>query len=258
MTELHRPATVTQVVELLAEHPGARLMGGGTTLVQRVHDGLRLAHVVSLERVDALWGVDVRPGCVVLGAATPLAVVLEHAGLDAAPMVREALAAIGSPQSRNRATLGGEVACQGELTTALLALDARVHIRSARGARVARVDALGLNPMELITHIEVPHHGTPWMYRRVAWRKALAPAHLVVAATVALQGGLVTEACVAVGGEGVLSFRLPVMEASVVGAPPQGQRARRLHNDVEWDDRLAPWRSRAAEKVLGAWLDDLG
>ena len=258
MTELHRPTTVTQVVELLAEHPGARPMAGGTSLVQWVHEGLRLAHVVSLERVDTLWGVEARPGCVVLGAATPLAVVLEHAALDAAPMVREALAGVGSPQSRNRATLGGQVACQGELTTALLALDARVHIRSARGTRVAGIDALGLSPMELITHVEVRHHGAAWMHRRVAWRKALAPAHLVIAATVELQGGLVTEARVAVGGDGVLSFRSPVMEASLVGAPPQGQRARLLHDDIAWDDRLASWRARAAEKVLGAWLDDLG
>lgn len=255
-TEVHRPSDLEQAVALLAQHPGARALAGGTTLVQQVHRGLRLAHVVSLEGVDALWGVAELEHTLRIGAATPMAVVLKHAATP--PLLVAALQGVGSPQSRNRATVGGDVVCQGELTTALMALDARVHIRSAQDTRVAPVEEPGLNPMELVTHIEVPVHGDAWLYRRVSTRQALAPADLLVAASASLHQGRVAQARVAVGGHGVLSFRSPMVEASLVGMAPDGQRAALLHNDVQWPDRLAGWRLRAAKNVLRAWLDSLG
>ena len=257
MSEIHRPRTLESALGLLVDHPGARALAGGTTLVPQVHRGLRVAHVVSLEGVDALWGVDERAHSLAIGAAAPLSAVLDHEALDHAPLLVEALIAVGSPQHRNRATLGGEVVCNGEVCTALMALDARIHVSGPGGPREATVDALELLPTELVTSIEVPQHGDTWCYRRVAWREALAPAQLILAATLNLQDGIVGDARVAVGGEGVLSYRSALVEASLAGSAPVGRRAELLHNDVGWDDPRAAWRLRAAKNLLRTWLDAL-
>ena len=96
---------------------------------------------------------------------------MRQAALERSPLVARALAAArpGGParrarRDRSRGTVGGSVAHadpNAELPVALAALDARFHVRSARGERVIEELFTGpletaLEPGELLTAIEVP------------------------------------------------------------------------------------------------------
>jgi CO/xanthine dehydrogenase FAD-binding subunit len=82
------------------------------------------------------------------------------------PLLAEAARHVGHPQIRARGTVCGSVAHAdpaAELPVALAALDARFHVRSARGPRTLAADEVfvsflttALEPDELLVEIEVP------------------------------------------------------------------------------------------------------
>jgi carbon-monoxide dehydrogenase medium subunit len=139
--EYHAPATVDEVVGLLAElGDSAKVLAGGQSLVPML--AMRLAifeHLVDLRRVDELRTIERRNGHLWIGAGTTQAVIeasVEIAG--AVPLLARATPFIGHFQIRNRGTLGGSLAHAdpaAEYPAVALALDAEVEARSPRGAR---------------------------------------------------------------------------------------------------------------------------
>ena len=146
------------------------LLAGGQSLVPLLN--LRLARpalVVDLNGIDSLAHVGRDDaGALRLGAMTRQAAVQRSVLVSERwPLLHQAVLLAGHPQTRSRGTIGGSVAHAdpaAELPAALLALDARFHVRSASsGTRSvpARDFFLGplttaLGPGELLVEIEVP------------------------------------------------------------------------------------------------------
>lgn len=155
------PDTVDEVLDLLAEHGDeAKLLAGGQSLVPLLNFRLiRPARLVDLNRVRGLGYLDGGR----IGAMTRGREVERTATI---PLLRRALRFSGHPQIRNRGTVGGSCAHAdpaSELPCALLALDARFRIRSARGERVVAAEdfflgtfTTALAPEELLVEIEIP------------------------------------------------------------------------------------------------------
>jgi xanthine dehydrogenase YagS FAD-binding subunit len=104
-----RPRTVPEAVRLLADHPGAEVIAGGTDLVTLMRDGIRTpTHLVDINGLD-LDRVSWMPGGGVrIGALCRNSIVDPE--LDRAyPVLGTALRAGASPQIRNRATFGGNL-----------------------------------------------------------------------------------------------------------------------------------------------------
>lgn len=167
--EYAAPGSVAEAVSVLAEHgDAARPLAGGQSLVPML--AMRLARprvLVSLKRLDELAGIRRQNGALVLGAMTRQREVEESAEAAAAcPLLAEAIALVGHPTIRSRGTVGGSIAHAdpaAELPAVLVALDGRVRLRSARGAReMAAADFLqgimttAAQPEELLTEIELP------------------------------------------------------------------------------------------------------
>jgi CO/xanthine dehydrogenase FAD-binding subunit len=144
-------------------------LAGGQSLLPLLN--LRVARpavILDLNRVSELDYLQVgQDGALRIGALTRQSVV-ERSSVVARgwPLLGQAVRFVGHRQTRSRGTVGGSVAHAdptAELPTALLALDARVHVRSASGARIvaARDFVLGplttaLEPGELLVEVEVP------------------------------------------------------------------------------------------------------
>lgn len=167
--DYERPARLPDALQLLAERgQDARLLAGGASLVPLLK--LRLASpqlLIDIGRLQGLDGVQERDGGLAIGSLT------RHADLSRDPEVRSRLplltdvaGQIGDPQVRNMGTVGGAAAeadPAGDWGPGLLALEAEVHARSARGERTIPagdffVDAFttALAPDELIDTIFVP------------------------------------------------------------------------------------------------------
>ena len=160
------PRTLDDALATLGED--ARVLAGGQSLVPMMNFRIaRPERLVDLNRIDALSYVQADDGALRVGAMTRQA-TLERSDVVARgwPLLRQAVRLVGHPQIRTRGTVGGSVAHAdpaAELPVALTALDARFHVRSARGAR--RLDAgelfvfhlsTNLEPDEILVEIEVP------------------------------------------------------------------------------------------------------
>ncbi len=130
-----RPRTLDDAVRALSR-PGAHVYAGGTDLLVALGAGAAWARDVR-ELVDIKSLTEAR-GIVQHGSAIRVGALVTAAELATsklvqreAPVLAEAAAATSAPALRGRGTVGGNIVTPhpaGDVTTALLALDARVEV----------------------------------------------------------------------------------------------------------------------------------
>ncbi len=163
------PASLDEALRLLASRPDdAKVIAGGQSLVPMMN--FRLARpglLVDVNGLAELAYLRRRDGRLRIGALTRHATI-ERSRIvaDGWPLLRAAAAHVAHAQIRNRGTVGGSVVhadSAAELPVALAALDAVMHVRSARGARtIGWRDfflthlTTAMEPDEILTEIEVP------------------------------------------------------------------------------------------------------
>ena len=143
--QYHRPTTLEDALELLAEHPEAEVMAGNQSL--GIVMGNRLStpdHVVDINRIDALSFVDVGEAAVAIGAMARHRDIERSADLrEALSILPEAAEQIAGPSVRSRGTLGGSIGeadPAGNYPTVAVALDAEIHLVAIDGERSVRGD----------------------------------------------------------------------------------------------------------------------
>lgn len=111
--EYHRPGDIASAIGILQEHGDeARVIAGGHSLIPMMK--LRMAemgHLVDLQAIEELKGIEVGADTVSLGAMVTQHELITHDGLATAiPLIREAALQIADPQVRYVGTVGGNVA----------------------------------------------------------------------------------------------------------------------------------------------------
>ncbi|TCL10295.1 carbon monoxide dehydrogenase medium subunit [Shimia isoporae] len=111
--EYYRPTDMAGVLAVLEEHgDDARVIAGGHSLIPMMK--LRMAdvpHLIDLQDVDGLSGINVESDRVIIGAMTTQHDIIVNDSLAAAaPIMREASLQIADPQVRYMGTVGGNVA----------------------------------------------------------------------------------------------------------------------------------------------------
>ena len=113
----HRPRTLREAVELLAEHGREAMpIAGGTDLVPNMkHRLFTPTHLVALKGIPELGGIDLRAHDeggweLTIGAGESLASVAGNVEVRRhLPALAKAAAHIAGPQHRNRGTIGGNL-----------------------------------------------------------------------------------------------------------------------------------------------------
>ena len=217
--DYYRAASLDEAVALLGEHPEARLLAGGHSLIPLMK--LRLAQpaaLIDIGRIAELRGIEVaksehgQPDLLRIGSLTTHAELAGSPVLaEACPLLAEAAARIADPQVRNKGTLGGNIAHAdpgSDLPAVLVALDATVHLHGPGGARAvpARRFFTGLLTTdmaagEVLTRVEVPAvgAGAGSAYLKVE-HPASGYAVCGAAALVRMSGGSVAAASLAFNG----------------------------------------------------------
>ena len=114
------------------------MLAGGQSLVPMLALRLtRFEHIVDLNRVDELRGIERSNGTLTVKAMTrQRAVEHDAAAGEAVPLLAEAIPLIGHFQIRNRGTVGGSIAHAdpaSELPAVALALDAELEVAGTSG-----------------------------------------------------------------------------------------------------------------------------
>ena len=112
--ELHQATTLDEAAALMAQHaPDARFLAGGTDLLVDLKIGrVRVGHLVSLNRIEALRGISATEAGLRIGALTTIAQLERSALVNAgfAPIL-DAASQMAAKQIRNMATVGGNLSC---------------------------------------------------------------------------------------------------------------------------------------------------
>ncbi|MEV6901864.1 xanthine dehydrogenase family protein subunit M [Amycolatopsis sp. NPDC051372] len=178
-----RPADLAEALAVKAERPDAVPIAGGTdVMVELNFDHRRPAALLDLTGVAELAEWSTSDGTVRLGAAVSYSRVITELG-EPLPALAMASRTVGSPQIRNRGTVGGNLGAAspaGDTHPVLLALGARVEVASVRGTRVLPAEEFylgvkrnALEPDELITAVHLPAHAGPQQFAKVGTRNAM-------------------------------------------------------------------------------------
>jgi CO/xanthine dehydrogenase FAD-binding subunit len=181
--EFRQPANLREALEVKAAQPGAVPIAGGTdVMVELNFDAHRPDVLLDLTRVDELaeWSLD--GSHVRLGAGVTYTRVIDELG-GVLPGLAMAARTVGSPQIRNRGTVGGNLGAAspaGDSHPPLLAAGAEVEAASVRGSRTLPVAEFytgvkrnALAPDELISAVLVPVAGGPQQFCKIGTRNAM-------------------------------------------------------------------------------------
>ncbi len=264
--------SVQEAVAALHEHGNeARILAGGTDLiVEWRHPGARMPGVViDISRIESLRDISLEGRDVLLGPLTTHAEIVRSEVIRAeAALLASAASTIGSPQIRNRGTLGGNImngAACADTVPPLIALGATVTLSSVKGVRACHLSGFYnkpyttvATPEELLTEIRFPAlpRGTKCAFAKLGRRNALSISRLSVAAVVAIDGsGVITDARIVPGAAQTVWKRVMEAEKTLIGHPPSDSlfaEAGRVVSETLIRETGRRWSTEYKEPVIAA------
>ena len=179
------PRSLDEALRLRADVPGARPIEGGTDLMVELNfDRTRPDAFLNLNEVGDLKGWSRGEGSLRLGAGLTFTEAMNARLATLLPALAEASRTVGSPQIRNRGTIGGNLGTAspaGDALPPLLVAGAEVEVASAaRGTRTLPLHEFltgpkrnALAPDELILAVNVPVSGAAQTFMKVGPRNAM-------------------------------------------------------------------------------------
>jgi CO/xanthine dehydrogenase FAD-binding subunit len=182
--EILQPETWREALEMRAAHPEAKPIAGGTDLMVELNfDRIRPAAMLDLNRVQELCEWAPENGVLRIGAGMPYTRLIAELG-DLLPGLAQASRTVGSPQIRNRGTVGGNLGTAspaGDGLPPLFAGEADVELVSlTRGTRRVPIAEFvtgpkrnALEPDELIAAFVIRPADGPEEFSKVGTRNAM-------------------------------------------------------------------------------------
>ena len=169
---------------LKSEHPDAVPIQGGTDLMVALNfDRSRPETMLNLNEVPELRGWSRENGSLRLASGLTYTEAMQGAPAELIPALAEASRTVGSPQIRNRGTIGGNLATSspaGDAVPPLHIEDASVECISVRGMRrvpvgefITGVKRNTLEPDELIAAVWVTPSRAPQTFMKIGPRNAM-------------------------------------------------------------------------------------
>ena len=288
---LHAPSLAALVALVADRHASGLhtvLLAGGTDwLVEQesrppLPSGVEHPVVLDVSRMPELRALEVVSGeggdRLRVGAAVTYLELRRSAVVgERAPLLARMAADVGALQIQARGTIGGNLATASPAAdgvAALAALDADVLVESVRGRRTIPCSALQTGyktstraPDEVLVAVEIalPSRGAPFVWRKVAARRAQAISKVALAGVAEVEDGRVTRFGVGMASVAPVTARLPTVRALALSRPiaeiDAASVARAVEADVSPIDDVRStrdYRLHCAKALVRAWLRQLG
>ena len=181
--EFFQPGDWQEALQIRAAHPRATPIFGGTdVMVDLNFDRERPEGVLDLTRVEEIQGWGEENGRLRVGAGVTYTRVIAELG-SRLPGLAMASRTVGSPQIRNRGTVGGNLGTAspaGDALPPLYASDAEIELASTEGTRRVPVTEFITGPKknaleqnELIAAFHIEEAGGPQQFAKIGPRNAM-------------------------------------------------------------------------------------
>lgn len=230
--EYYRPGDINEALACLNRSPGSTsILAGGTDLIIQMRERAAAPeYIVDIGGIPELGEIKTAGGELIVGGRATFAAIEGNPLVGRhVPMLARAAGSVGSPQIRNTGTIGGNIANAApaaDMIPPLLALEARVELKSALGTRVPALeeilpgaDSTGIKPDEILTGviIPIPGPGTYGSFVKLGRRKSLAIARLNLGLSVTLEGNRVVKSSLSLGSVGAAAYRVRQVEQVLEG-----------------------------------------
>ncbi len=224
--EYYRPHTVEEAVNL--KDGNSLFIAGGTDLGVMLADAVKQpGALIDLSAIGSLDGIRERKDGLVIGPCTKIADIASSDVLPAA--LTRGAAAIGSPQIRNMATIGGNI-CNaspcGDTLTPLTVFHAVFTLQGREGSRTITTGDFFRGPKqtdlretEILTEIFIPGTALAGLsgFRMTGKRNGQAISQVNMALRLTVENGTVTGAVIAAGSVAPVPIRLEKCEQLLTG-----------------------------------------
>ncbi|MFD1672673.1 xanthine dehydrogenase subunit XdhB [Agrilactobacillus yilanensis] len=235
ITGYNEAKSLQDVFDLIKEDPKARLIAGGTDVLVKSRErkeGFVDAPLIGITRIPDLQDIYLDDDeTLVIGSMNSFTdvetnpLVKEHA-----PLLSEAVALVGGPQTRNAGTIGGNV-CNGATSAdsapTLFAYNAVLEIHSPNGVKNVPIAEfykgagwVDLEPGDILVKIKIAkadYEGYQGHYTKFAQRHALDIANLSCACLLKVENDVIEDLRVCFGVAAPTPIRMAKAEAYAKG-----------------------------------------
>ena len=232
-TEYIKPNDLSDLHRVMEEYKGrATVIAGGTNLIPEMRNGEKTPELlIDISDLTELSFIRENNGSIAIGAATTIAeMAASPVLLDNSPILASAAKQLGNPLTRNRATLGGNLANASpcaDTAPPFLALDASVEILSP-GGKTRQVPLskffhgykfTDLVKGEILTGITFPkpNDSTQGSHTKIGLRNAASICVASIAVALDMDGKTCRKARVAAGSVAPIPMRVQRVEKLLEG-----------------------------------------
>jgi len=230
-TRFYNPKTLNETLVLLERYgPDALIVNGGTDavlfLTEKKVDPEAIIYIANLPDFHEILSDE---SSVYLGGGVTYSEMLANPVIQKYQGMVDAVMQLASPPVRAIATPAGNIcraAPSADGTTILLALRAKVHLVSTRGARVVELKDFFKSiyetvcePNELVVKIEIPllKEGEGTGYYRLSRRKAQDIAMVLIGSYVRMEGGYIKDISISLGALNAYVRLAGELERAIIG-----------------------------------------
>ena len=216
----YEAVSVEEAVRLLNEHPGARIISGGSDVLIKIREGkFAGTSLVSIHGIEEIKGVKMTDND---------EIIKKHI-----PVLGEAVDQVGGPQVRNIGTIGGNI-CNGAVSAdsaaSVFSLNAMLRLEDGKEGRLVPVKDFYLGPGrvdlkqgEVLTYVIIPakdYQGYHGHYIKYSMRNAMdiATISCSVVSKADLAAGVLEDVRITFGVAAPVPYRCVKTEEALKGA----------------------------------------
>jgi CO/xanthine dehydrogenase FAD-binding subunit len=229
LKEYFRPESLVDVKQILKSYSNVKLLAGGTDLVLELErDKVQPDYLIDLGKIYELKGITEDDKYISLGSMTTFTELRENKLImKNFNSLFECAKNMGSPQIRNIATIGGNIANGGsaaDIVPCLISLSGTLIIEQADNIRQISCEnyyenyaAEKIKENEILTRILIPKKNEKSGYYKLGKRNSLAIARLSAAISLSVENNVINSIILSLGAVGRHAIRVKELEDFAIG-----------------------------------------
>ncbi len=229
MLKIYSPKTIEEVKEYMKDHSNLKLLAGGTDLVLDFkRNKVKCESIVSLEKISDLKKIVDDKDEIYIGAMVTFSDLIENNIIkDYCNLLLNCSMSMGSPQIRNIATVGGNIANGGsaaDIIPCIISLGGILLIESEEAIRRVSCEEYfenykeeRLKENEILTHIIIPKTQNISGYYKLGKRNSLAISRVSAAVNLEIKKDRICAINICLGAVGRYPFRAKELEERSLG-----------------------------------------